>query len=267
MMMIPEAGLEHALRRVRAGEAVLVIVEAAPAALTTERSDCLSEEEIARAARFIRERDRRLSRAAHALKRHVLAQLLGCTTHTLPLILGIHGRPTLGAQAPGYDFNISHSGGHVALALVRNQRLGIDLETTRLRPDDIMDSISEPDEAALFPGEEGFRTLWSLKEAVSKAIGTGLGENFPHLRLAAQAQAMPSRDTRYRCKGWHCRQWRLEGPGLLDGLGHRDEIGSLALATSRSDVPVVLWLDGQWVMDFMPDNLLSGGPAPFAAIN
>lgn len=258
MMQIPEVGLAHALRRVRAAEAVLVIVETAPVALTPERTDCLSEAEVARAARFIRESDRRLSRAAHALKRHVLARLLGCTTQALPLILGIHGRPALDAQAAGYDFNISHSGTHVAFALGRGQRLGIDLETTRARPVDIMDAISEPDEAALFPGEAGFRTLWSLKEAVSKAIGTGLGEGFPQLRLTTQDAVPQAEDTRYRCNGWHCRQWDLDGPGLVDGIGHRDTIGSLALATSRGDIPVVLWLDGQWLTDIAPAAVSAG---------
>ncbi|MCC5977816.1 MAG: 4'-phosphopantetheinyl transferase superfamily protein [Salinarimonas sp.] len=253
MTPIPEAGLEHALRRVRAAQAVLVIVEAAPATLAIGRSNCLSAAEEARAARFIRESDRRLSRAAHALKRHVLSQLLDCTAEALPLIPGIHGRPGLGAAALDYDFNISHSGGHVAFALVRGMRLGVDLETTSVQPADIMTTISVPDEAAKFPGIEGFRALWSLKEAVSKAIGTGLGEGFPGLRLTTQADQVENQGTRYRCNGWHCRQWGLDGPGLEDGIGLRDNIGSLALATSRSNMPIVLWLAGRWFSDPDPE--------------
>ncbi|MGB8194396.1 MAG: 4'-phosphopantetheinyl transferase superfamily protein [Chitinophagaceae bacterium] len=80
--------------------------------------------------------------------------------------------------AEHFDFNITHSGNCVALALGYDMRLGIDVEqVTPISPDDIL-TVLRPDEL-----DEMRRTnadadtvlrFWTRKEAIVKASGEGL---------------------------------------------------------------------------------------------
>ena len=79
-------------------------------------------------------------------------------------------------------FNVSHSGGALALALSRSQPLGIDLEHQR-RPRRVIDLAQRffaPHEAEALqrlaePEQQlAFLRLWTRKEAVVKADGSGI---------------------------------------------------------------------------------------------
>lgn len=85
------------------------------------------------------------------------------------------GRPHL-PQGP--DFNLSHSGGLVALALGWEVRLGLDLEEVRPLPlEDFRSTLSQAEwrelEGLPRPWER-FLELWTAKESVLKAQGQGL---------------------------------------------------------------------------------------------
>lgn len=80
---------------------------------------------------------------------------------------------------PGYpDFNLSHSGEWIVLAVAESGRIGIDIE--ELRPVRIGDfrSVLHPDEQerlrSLPDPSELFFSIWTKKEAVIKAEGKGL---------------------------------------------------------------------------------------------
>lgn len=85
------------------------------------------------------------------------------------------GRPTL--PGPG-DLNLSHGGGQIALALCRTGRVGIDLEAPRRPTDALLDATCTAEERAFVSTSrdvgDAFARLWTLKEAVMKALGTGL---------------------------------------------------------------------------------------------
>jgi 4'-phosphopantetheinyl transferase len=93
-----------------------------------------------------------------------------------------HGKPRVAGE-PTLEFNLSHSGGAMLVALSRSQPLGVDIEMPRrTRPvlalarrwfDPIeaaaLESLPEADQQA------AFLHLWSCKEAVLKALGRGIG--------------------------------------------------------------------------------------------
>ena len=147
----------------------------------------LSENERSRAERFVLERDRTSFIAAHGILRALLARYLGCTAEGIQFTYGPYGKPAIShPQAPyPLSFNLSHSHGLAAVAVVRNREIGVDVE--KIRPEfageDIAKRYFSPTEVAelrRLPEErraEGFFLCWTRKEAYVKALGEGL--HFP----------------------------------------------------------------------------------------
>ena len=122
--------------------------------------------------------------AARAALRIILGRSLGIRPEEVGFRYGECGRPDLVSSlaAPGLRFNLSHSGPLGLVALVRDYRIGVDVE--RLRPIRHLDRIvervlGERDRlrlAALPPPrlETEFFECWTRKEAVVKAFGGGI---------------------------------------------------------------------------------------------
>ena len=85
-----------------------------------------------------------------------------------------HKRPYFDADI---DFNISHSGNAAVCCLTDKGHIGIDIELVRdIHLADYPDYFSENEWTYIdkYPGKfDGFYNLWTRKEAVLKAIGTG----------------------------------------------------------------------------------------------
>ena len=145
----------------------------------------LSDDERERCHRFHFVADRERFLVAHALKRRCLAALVKRPADRLAFATTAEGKPVLVDTA--IQFNLSHSGDWAVLALSGNAPVGIDVEF----PDRIQRSL--PAELVYHPddriaGEPGsaaerFFTVWTLKEAMAKSLGLGLGLAFPTLRL------------------------------------------------------------------------------------
>ena len=116
--------------------------------------------------------------------RSALCLRLECGNEELAFPEADRGKPFAllrGAPAP-VSFSVSHSGRHGLLALAGQGRLGVDVEERAPRRD--LDALIE---AVLAPGERAeveaaggyariarFYTLWTIKEALVKALGEGL---------------------------------------------------------------------------------------------
>lgn len=141
----------------------------------------LSDDERARAARFVFDKDRRRFIAARGSLRVLLSRYTGRRPETIEFCYGPQGKPFL-ADPSDLRFNLSHSGRFAVFACVRNREIGIDVE--RERPEVEFEEIaarffSSPEQAALqaLPREQrrqAFFTCWSRKEAYIKALGGGL---------------------------------------------------------------------------------------------
>ena len=138
-----------------------------------ERDDeHLIGDELERAARFVREADRRRYLASHAALRRVLG-----SSARWPA--GSHGKP--GLPSPPY-FNLSRRDGVALIGVSTTHELGVDVET--LRPVEDAAALADvhftPRERATVAATCGaardlaFLRVWTRKEACMKATGRGL---------------------------------------------------------------------------------------------
>lgn len=142
---------------------------------------CLSPLELARAERFVFDRDSRRYLAARCALRERLARHLGITAAGLSLAEGPFGKPYL-AQVPACHFNLSHSEDWALIGISDASAIGVDIEMLRPMSDavSLAQSHFTPSELAAFMALDGasrdaaFLRVWTRKEACLKAIGTGL---------------------------------------------------------------------------------------------
>jgi 4'-phosphopantetheinyl transferase len=144
----------------------------------------LSSEERKRAARFKFERDRGWYLWRRTLLRLMLAERLHCRPETIEYALGPNGKPCLGGRfrRSTVRFNLAHSNGLVALAFTEGSEVGVDVE--RIQPLPGLDALARgcftaSERHAWLDLDSADRTdlffmVWTRKEALLKAFGTGL---------------------------------------------------------------------------------------------
>lgn len=141
----------------------------------------LSDDEKARGRRFVTAALRHRFVAGRARLRSLLGGHLGRDPRGLVFAENAFGKPRL-ADHPSTHFSLSHSGDQAVLAVSDQREIGIDIE--RVRPLDHLDLTRRyfhPNEVAAIEGVASpdeqllvFFRVWTLKEAVVKAIGKGL---------------------------------------------------------------------------------------------
>ena len=152
-----------------------------------EAAAWLDRAETERLRRFRIARPRREFALCRAALRANLCNLLVCANDRLSFGFHEHGKPFAlvdGREVP-LGFNVSHSAPHGLIAFASRGRplgrIGVDAET--FRPDRDFDGIAGtvfgPDERGALAAAWGndkvrlFYRLWTLKEALIKALGTG----------------------------------------------------------------------------------------------
>ena len=167
-----------------AGEASLPLLllidrrDAAGARAAPALRGMLGAGELERLARFRQAADRERFLLGRGGLRWLLGTLLDCPAAELPLSVGSHGKPELRG---GPQFNISHSGDLVLLAVHRHCPIGVDVE--QQRPDLDWEAIAR----RVLPARElqtlrqlppqrraaGYLRAWCRLEAKLKARGAG----------------------------------------------------------------------------------------------
>lgn len=210
----------------------------------TEASDAaartLSDDERARAAKFLRPEDAQTWTAARAGLRQILAAYLAKPPDQLSFDYGVFGRPSLrGTQ--DLSFNLSHSGGYAALTVAEQLCLGVDIEAPRaIEPEvaRIAFSAAEQEELAQLTPElwqEGFYNCWTRKEAVIKAEGTGLSAKLDgfDVTLTPGVPARLTRTERGAASDWQLNAFTL--PAGLVGAVAAKTFGAGLQITPRGD--------------------------------
>lgn len=146
------------------------------------QSMCPAEQKRADAFHFSSDRNAYIS--AHALLRHKLAHATGLKAADLRFAHDAFGKPSLVNSAAPISFNLSHSRGMVAVAMVRGLEVGVDVEASgRVVSNDLAIAeqnftpreISALKQCSDAPSRrEFFCWLWTRKEAILKATGKGL---------------------------------------------------------------------------------------------
>jgi 4'-phosphopantetheinyl transferase len=145
----------------------------------------LSDEELARAARFKFDRNRRESIATRALARTALSHNLPLPPEAWRYVLNAHGKPSVDpdlAGGAGINFNMSNAPGLVVCLVAEVAEVGVDVEPLS-RAEQILKvapevfSAVERAQLELLSGAEKFDravSLWTLQESYIKARGMGL---------------------------------------------------------------------------------------------
>ena len=181
--------------------------------------------EMARWRRFLNADSRREFVLCRAALRDILCARLDCGNRELSFHETESGKPVAclrGKPAP-VNFNITHSGRHGLIAVVPEGRVGIDVED-RSTPRDI-DGVASltftPAERAELAAADGVRKtkffyrIWTMKEALIKALGVGFGLNPARFEIQAGPPAMRSGARRcvFRFPHLPGERWRLENLG------------------------------------------------------
>ncbi len=123
------------------------------------------------------------------LGRAALRLLLGELTNTDPSLVELRVMSDGRVTAPGTPFHISisHSGDR-AVAVVSERRVGVDVEQIVEKPESLLRFVLHDDEvphieALPVSANDRLFLCWTLKEAVLKAIGTGLLRSPKSVRL------------------------------------------------------------------------------------
>jgi len=198
----------------------------------------LVPEERERYQRLRREHSRREFLVAHALARLALSRYAPVRPEAWSFSAGEHGRPEISgpSQARRFRFNLSHTRGMVACAVVRELDIGVDVESAarRVRHRDLAQRFFGEGEVsalrALEPEKQAgrFLELWTLKEAYLKARGRGI--------------SVPLRGFQFQLSDGHPPRISFDPPLVSDdaaswqfALDHPTRIHTLALAIRRPD--------------------------------
>ena len=142
----------------------------------------LSEEEHKRAERFHFRKDRDHFIIARGVLRDILSHYIKREPEDIFFHYNDYGKPALGKNFTGLNFNVSHSGNIALYAVTCGREVGIDVE--QIRPDFAEEPIAKrffsPAEVAVFSDlaahekKEAFFSCWTRKEAFIKATGKGV---------------------------------------------------------------------------------------------
>ncbi|MGO3343842.1 MAG: 4'-phosphopantetheinyl transferase family protein [Marinomonas sp.] len=187
---------------------------------------------------------------AHCFKRRALSYYcLSYLAHEWHFKHSSAGKPFVAnilSKDEKLAFNLSHSGTSVVLALVHSNHdmaVGVDIERYRSIDDidSMIDMVCHPQEQKALEGltnkEQGFYTLWTAKEALLKAHGSGLINDLNHL---------------------NCKQSLLCVPAYsIEWMGKKYNLTTIDLGWG---VITVAWLQSLGVSDLVFDDWRTGQP-------
>ncbi len=142
----------------------------------------LSEQELARAQRFLRPDDATRYTVSRAVLRELLAQELQTQPDKLVLLEEQRGKPQLASPHHTLHFNVSHSRDYALIAISRVAVVGVDIEYHRELQDYVAlaQRFFSPYEYQYIKAQaqpdrlRAFYEVWTAKEAYVKALGAGL---------------------------------------------------------------------------------------------
>lgn len=165
----------------------------------------LSPREQAQVSEFRFERDRHRYIVGHSLLRGILAQYLNCEPLAVPIQVQSGGKPVLDPSSfrdlskSNIGFNLSSCHSAVAIVVAPRDGVGVDIEdrVQRVNPVEIARANFAPIEVRWLQEsqqsqlESRFLSLWTCKEAFTKAVGMGLALPFDQFSIEVRDRAKP----------------------------------------------------------------------------
>lgn len=158
----------------------------------------LSQEECEKVKRYIHKKDKLLSVVARGNLRRLLGQSLRKDPKDLEITSGTYGKPCLDNIDPYLDFNVSHAGSKVVIAMdklsgqtpFKTSRIGIDIEQINPLIDIQVIAkyyFSKKELYLINQSPEPVTTFfifWTRKEALLKAAGVGLVDELSQIDVS-----------------------------------------------------------------------------------
>ena len=225
------------------GDDVIEVRHAPVDGITPGLLALLSPEELVKADRFAFADDRDGFVAAHALLRATLSDFFARPQQDWTFVTGAWGKPRVDASdgSARLCFNLSHTRGHVAVAVALDREVGVDVE--RIAParadEEVARQLFAPAEFAAFQEElkaeraEAFFDVWTLKEAYIKAVGLGVAlplKDFAFTRDPLRISFAPTLDD--TPSRWLFRRFR-PAPDVAIALAARRGPGAEPLVNLR----------------------------------
>lgn len=197
--------------------------------------------------RFVHLGARRRFALCRAALRAILCDRLGCRNEQLAFGQAIHEKPfaLVDGEHVAISFNVSHGGRHGLIALAPDGRLGVDVEerTERRDFDRLIDAAFGANEQRALTRANGpsrihlFFKLWTIKEALIKALGTGMSFD-PADFEAPAAMRLGASSATYRFPQLPTMNWRVDDLGCDEfaaAVAHEPEPRFSALTDAEID--------------------------------
>lgn len=169
-----------------------------------ERCEMLSAEERRRAEEFRLEAPRRRFVIARSALRVLLGRYLGAAAHEISIVSNENGKPRLRDYHQGCElrFNVAHSGDVALVAITQSCEVGVDIEQLRGVRHAAQIArryfhLAEVESIAAAPDatrDNVFLRCWTSKEAILKAVGTGITGSLSEFSVAGDADDTAPRD-------------------------------------------------------------------------
>lgn len=179
----------------------------------------LDDQEQARRQRFAFDGPRRRFSLCRAALRAILCRELSCDNAHLAFRTTSLGKPyaLVQGEPAAASFNVSHSGNHGLVAYAPVGHLGVDIEVrdTRRNLSMLVETVLGPEEQAALAVADGlertnlFFTIWTLKEAVLKALGKGFALDATSIKIPA-AMLRGQRNGVVRIPDFPAITWHVE---------------------------------------------------------
>ncbi len=138
----------------------------------------ISEQRREQALKFKYEQGQRLCVLAYLLLKQALREGYGITENPV-FEYNEHGKPSIVGH-PEIFFNLSHCK-EAAICVVSDQPVGVDVESIREYRESLVNYTMNDEEIAQIKSAENpaaaFIRLWTMKEATTKLIGTGISND------------------------------------------------------------------------------------------
>jgi 4'-phosphopantetheinyl transferase len=206
----------------------------------------LSDDEKARIDGAKSEHRRRELLVSRGALREMLGLYLSMDPSSIVFEYNACGKPSLATpNQSGLEFNLSHSGDRLVIALTRDRQLGVDLE--RINPEmaeetsqEVVFTEEERRELASLPSDlalQGFFTAWTRKEAFIKATGEGFSADLQSFTVTVDPRKPAEL---WMCDGTPLQDWRIESldlfPGYASALAVRGRSYRVASSSLRQCV-------------------------------
>jgi 4'-phosphopantetheinyl transferase len=189
-----------------------------PASIPPDHLALLSDQEHQRAARRHRADDRVAVLAARVAVRLCLSGRLGLAPEAVRIEVSPGGRALFPDLPPGTEVSLSHGPGHLLVAICDGARLGIDLERVKPFDCEMAETVCSRHELAILTAlpsrdrGQAFARLWTRKEAITKAVGTGLACDLTRIEVS-----LDQHPRLLRYDGGAVANWEMVGPCIGPG--------------------------------------------------